>query len=383
MNTFIVLVIVLFTLLSITLYLYNRDRQVHIWIMAYLNNCFSSKPAPSKEGPIHVMFSIMDHYEPYQDHYNRFSGPMEIVKYWQQHLPGILNKHADSNGRMPQYGFFYPAEAYDKDVVEEIAVMCRGGYGDMDVHLHHDDDTADNMEKVILNFIDTLYHDHGMLRKDENGKITFGFIHGDWALDNSAAGGHFCGINDELLLLKKLGCYADFTLPSAPSETQTSKINSIYYAKDDPNQPKSHNMGKDVSVNGEAWGDLMIIQGPLTLNWKNRKFGLFPRIENGELSAESRPSKQRALLWIQQHIHVTGSPNIVFIKLHAHGANERGLKMLLDDGGLDQLYSIMEEEYNDGKNYKLHYVTPYEIYKTIKALEGGFKGDPTEVYNNK
>ncbi|WP_197472948.1 hypothetical protein, partial [Oleiphilus sp. HI0123] len=107
----------------------------------------------------------------------------------------------------------------------------------------------------------------------ETGKLAYGFIHGNWTLDNCHPEGLHCGVNDELLVLKATGCYADFTLPSAPSPTQTSTVNSIYYATDDPDKPKSHDKGVDVEVGKPASGDLMIIQGPLCLNWKKRKFG--------------------------------------------------------------------------------------------------------------
>ena len=58
--------------------------------------------------------------------------------------------------------------------------------------------------------------------------------------------GRCCGVNDEIDILRETGCYADFTLPSSPSPTQTRKINSIYYAVDDPLEPKSHDWGTDV-----------------------------------------------------------------------------------------------------------------------------------------
>ncbi|MBK8740376.1 MAG: hypothetical protein IPM02_13005 [Betaproteobacteria bacterium] len=74
----------------------------------------------------------------------------------------------------------------------------------------------------------------------------FAFIHGNWCLDNSRRDGRWCGVNNELRVLGELGCYADFTLPSAPSDTQTRKINSIYYANDDSTHPKSHDDGVDL-----------------------------------------------------------------------------------------------------------------------------------------
>src|SRR5258707_498316 len=71
----------------------------------------------------------------------------------------------------------------------------------------------------------------------------YAFIHGNWALDNSRPDGRWCGINNELDVLRETGCFADFTLPSAPSPCQTSTINRIYYAVDDPKRPKSHDTG--------------------------------------------------------------------------------------------------------------------------------------------
>ena len=73
-------------------------------------------------------------------------------------------------------------------------------------------------------------------------------------------------MNNEIEILRETGCYADFTLPSAPSPTQTRKINSIYYAVDDPHRPKSHDWGIDVGSRTRAVRrGLMMIQGPLVL----------------------------------------------------------------------------------------------------------------------
>ena len=78
-------------------------------------------------------------------------------------------------------------------------------------------------------------HRHGLLACDRRtGRPAYGFIHGNWALDNSRPDGRWCGVNNELDVLRETGCYADFTFPSAPSPTQPRKINSIYYAVDDP-----------------------------------------------------------------------------------------------------------------------------------------------------
>ena len=138
-----------------------------------------------------------------------------------------------------------------------------------------------------------LAKEHGQLARDRvSGELKYGFVHGDWALDNSRPDGRCCGVNNELDVLRETGCYADFTMPSAPSVTQTSKINSIYYAVDDPERPKSHNRGVDVGRGARPADSLMLIQGPLLLNWRRRKFGFLPGVENGCIQANQAADRE-------------------------------------------------------------------------------------------
>jgi len=158
---------------------------------------------------------------------------------------------------------------------------------------------------------------------------------------------------------------------------QSRKINSIYYAIDNPYRPKSYNTGIDVEVNRKPSGDLMIIQGPLCLNWERRKLFILPTIENGNITADNPPTPDRVDLWIKQHIHVVGRPDWVFVKVYTHGAQDRNIEAFLGPGGyLDNLYSQLESAYNDGSRYSLHYVTAREMYNIIKAAEAGEQGNP-------
>src|SRR5262249_41263283 len=127
------------------------------------------------------------------------------------------------------------------------------------------------------------------------------------------------------------GCYADFTLPSAPDPTQTRKINSIYYAVDDPARPRSHDWGTDVGTRPAPAAALMLIQGPLLLDWRNRKCGLFPRLENGCLQASQPPRIERLRLWLKARVQVQGRPDWFFVKLHTHGAIEDNRPVLLGE----------------------------------------------------
>jgi hypothetical protein len=182
-------------------------------------------------------------------------------------------------------------------------------------------------------------------------------------------------VNNELRVLSEEGCYADFTLPSAPSAAQTSTINSIYYAEDDPHRPKSHDKGVPVQVGGAPSGDLMIIQGPLGMMWKNRKWGLIPRIEGADIRRTSPPTPARIDEWIRTGVHVRGRPEWVFVKVHTHGAPEAEAEAMLGTT-LVPMFEHLQRAYNDGARYRLHYVSAREMYNIAKAAEAGLDGDP-------
>ena len=66
----------------------------------------------------------------------------------------------------------------------------------------------------------------------------------------------------------------------------------------------------------------MLIQGPLVLDWRQRRWGLIPRTENGCLQASQPPHIDRLDLWLKARVQVPTRPDWFFVKLHAHGAPE-------------------------------------------------------------
>ena len=299
------------------------------------------------------------------------------VDAWMEGYPETVRGHVDADGKCPQHTWFYPFDEYRSAHLEKLTRLCSLGYGEIELHLHHDNDTAAGLYEKIQNAKRTFSKYGALITAGNDPKYAYGFIHGNWSLDNSRRDGRWCGVNNELQILAETGCYADFTMPSAPSETQSGKINSIYYATDDPEKPKSYNTGTDVQVGKEPSGDLMMIQGPLCLNWRRRKAFILPKIENGSITSINSPTADRVDLWIKQHIHVRGRPDRIFVKLYTHGAQDRNCEALLGAGGyLDNLYSYLESTYNDGIKYRLHYATAREMYNIIKAAEAGETGDP-------
>ncbi|MCW8807938.1 MAG: hypothetical protein OQK79_07480 [Rhodanobacter sp.] len=348
-----------------------RARNMQIWLGSYLRR---RRPA-SVDGPVHVMFCFVDHFEPAWGKVDLATQRARVDR-WCRDYRKLAMAHRDADGRSPQHTFFYPEEEYLEEHLEKIAALCADGYGEIEIHLHHDDDTADHFNATIRRFNELLHARHGALPRDPvTGQLRFGFIHGNWSLDNSRADGRWCGINNELILLRELGCYADFTLPSAPSDTQTRMVNAIYYATDDPLRPKSHDTGEPVRVGGSASGDLMIVQGPLGLNWRERRFGLIPRIENADVRRACPPTPARIDDWVRTGIHVEGRPEWVFVKVHTHGTQERDMDTLLGERA-HAMHTHLETRYNDGGQYVLHYVTAREVYNIIKAAEAGCEGNP-------
>ena len=297
------------------------------------------------------------------------------VEQWLRVYPEMAAPFRDADGRAPRHTFFFPAEQYKSEHLDRLGELVRAGLGEVEVHLHHDGDTSDALRQKLVEFVGLL-DGHGHLGAERtDGKKRFALVHGNWTLDNSRPDGRWCGVNDELRVLRQCGCYADFTLPSAPSPTQTRRINSIYYATDDPARPKSHDDGVEVRAGGAPSGDLLIVQGPLTVLWPGGRYGVMPRLETGNLAAGLPPTARRLAAWIRTRVCVAGRPDWVLVKLHTHGCNERNWPVVLGPP-MRELHRLLEERYNDGRRCKLHYVTARETYNIIKAAERGLTGDP-------
>jgi hypothetical protein len=272
---------------------------------------------------------------------------------------------------MPQHDLFYPQEEYDPYCLDRLAALQEKGCGNVEIHLHHDGDTSDGFREKVVTFKTTLHERHGLLRRDPaRGEVTYGFIHGNWALDDSGRNGRWCGVKDEITILKETGCYADFTYPSAPHASQPPIVNRIYYATDDPLRAKSHHRGVEAVYGSQPRGDLLLITGPLALNWRRRRGGLFPAIENGDVTGGNPPTPDRVDLWVRTGITVKGWPRWVFVKVHTHGLTDRNRKLFLGDR-VKVLYETLLSEYNDGDRYLLHFVTAREMYGCVKCLESG------------
>ncbi len=347
-------------------------KALDLWLPAWLNR----KPSPPSPGVRHLLLCVCDHFEPF----HRVGKPEAVqrVELWKREFTRICRETRDGDGVPPRHTFFYPIEQYDETVVGKLAELCHETGSDTEIHLHHDRDNAEHMTETLA-LAKSRLSDLGLLCRDPEGAIRYGFIHGNWALDHSHPEGLHCGVRNELATLRESGCYADFTLPSAPSRTQTKTINSLYYARG-TEAPKSHDAGRRVYVRGDGFtadqDELLLVQGPLALNWATRKWGLLPRIENSDLTGANPPTETRLQLWMDCHITVESRPDWIFVKLHTHGAKPENSRMFLGEP-MQAFHRLLAEKAASDANFRYHYVSARELVNILHAAEAGHSGDPS------
>lgn len=353
-----------------------EEKGLKHWLWHYLGQSLMPNEKPVKGEPIHIMMCIVDHYEPFHGGVNERTA-IKRVKEWVEKYPVFADKHKDADGKVPQHTWFYPPHL-DHCFLRDLAGLCKEGYGEIEMHLHHNHmqpfpDTSQTLKQKILKCIED-YSKYGIFCLPDGTK-RFGFVHGDWSLDNSR-GEKFCGVNDELRILKECGCYADFTFPSL-GKAQPEMINKIYYALDDSLNPKSYNKGKELVVGGKPWGDLLMIPGIIGLRWKARTHKWKPSIEASNLDKRDYPFEERVEYWMQNGIRIKGSPNWIFVKLHTHGGRDVDFDCLFGDSA-HKMYRYLENSINNKNNRFIHYVTARQMYNIVKAAEAGKKGNPND-----
>src|SRR6266496_5697473 len=254
--------------------------------------------------PIHLIFLVANHFEPAIGN----EGLVQLEK-WCKLARATGDAIRDHDGTPFRHTNFFPAEQYEPRRLEMLASMQSEGFGEVEIHFHHGvdrPDNADNTRRVLRNFRDVLVEEHKCLsRETVHSTPMYAFVHGNWALANSA-GGRYCGVDSEMQILAETGCYADFTLPSAPDQSQVPKINAIYQCGHPLSEAKPHRSGPNLKI-GDKPILPIIFTGPLVFDWSRRLRGLpVPRVDDGALAQNYSLSLDRLNRWRNAHISVEG-----------------------------------------------------------------------------
>jgi hypothetical protein len=336
--------------------------------------------APS--GHVHLIIAVADHFEPSivpDDGSAR--APLDEqerrLERWCRKYPTVFERWRDNEEKPFIHTYFYPAEQYEKAVLQRLASLCHAGWGEIEIHLHHGTkkpDTEENTRRELLQFRDRLAVEHGGLcYLDGIGAPRYAFVHGNYALANSADGRN-CGVNSEIQVLSETGCYADFTLPPGPyARTHVPKINSLYECSLPLDRRCAHRTGRDLKRGRPPETFPLIVEGPLMLRL-GQLGGRLIRLENGNLTSKNPPDLHRLKLWKQAAISVKGRPDWLFIKLQCHGMDPRDHDAMLGGAMREFLRNLIVGARE--RSETLHFVSAREMVNIILAACDGRDGDP-------
>jgi len=347
------------------------------WTIARFWRGITRSFIPTCERPKHVLLALCDHFEPawtgdpLQPGGASKTVAQNRVNSWRKRYPEAVLGLEDSSGFSPRHSFFFPGDQYTFGLVEPLAELVEMGMAEVDVHLHHANDTRDSLRETLVCTLDNL-DQHGIIPY-VGGELRWAFIHGNWCLANSRPDGAHCGVDDELDLLHELGCYADFTFPSAPDPTQPRITNCVYYPNGDIRKRAAHTQGRAARIGECSRQRILCVQGPLGLSWRRQK-GLPVRIDSGAITARDPATIERFSTWIDQGISIRGRPEWIFVKLSTHGAPERETANLL--GPSQRKFHEDLRRWSQRTGVGFHYVTAREMFNIARAAMDGKLGNP-------
>lgn len=341
-----------------------------------------------RQHPAHLIMALADHFEPSSipGHDMGYAPPAvqdQRLETWSNEYPRNFAQFRDSDGQPFVHTYFYPAEQYDYARVEKLAQLCRSGWGEIEIHLHHgvgSPATAEGTRRQILNFRDALSERHGAMAYQEgSNEPKYIFVHGNFALAN-AAGGHGCGVDNEIEVLAETGCYADMTYPASVFHpAQVAKINALYECALPFRTRAPHRRGRDLQVGRAVSKFPIVVQGPWMLDFDRSSRSGIGRVENGALTRVNPPRVQRLGLWKQAAITVKGRPDWVFIKLHTHGMDPNDMDTVLREPMQQFLRELIAGAPERGEI--LHFVSAREMVNIMLAACDGREGNPTQFRN--
>ncbi|RMD78915.1 MAG: hypothetical protein D6820_09090 [Lentisphaerae bacterium] len=307
------------------------------WLIASLRK----RPRPIPENAW-IIFCFCDHFEPM----HHTSDPQEgcrRVRLWAEQFPILANRVAELFGERLCWNFFYPIEQYCQDHLDLLRPLVEAGLAEIGIHLHHHDDTPEQLFRTLCEGRARL-HANGLLPLSPDGKPVYAFVHGNWALNNTHPQRKNCGVDNEIEILLKTGCFADLTMPAAPHPAQVPLVNQLAALPPGPRLAPFHRAIPIQAGHPLPSGHLLYIPGPLTLNWQWRKHHIFPRIENADLTPVNPPALRRLHAWLRASIGIDPIPELFIVKLHTHGAYPDNANMLLHGTMLeffDQLHQYI------------------------------------------
>jgi SAM-dependent methyltransferase len=336
-------------------------------------------------GETHLMIGLADHFEPAILPHSgsaraTYHEQEQRLEFWCKEYPKVVDRWRDGDGRPFKHTYFYPAEQYDRGLLDRLAVHMAAGWGEVEIHLHHGvqvPDTPENTRRQLLEFRERLATQHGGLcYLDGRGSPRYAFVHGNFALANSA-GGRNCGVDSEMQILSDTGCYAEMTFPPGLYHfTHIAKINSLYECSLPLDRKGAHRSGPNLKVGRFPEVFPLMVEGPLMLKFGRMNQNRLIGVENGSVTVSDPPTLCRLRLWKQAAITVRGRPEWLFIKLQCHGMDPRDREVMLGATITQFLRELVEGAQE--RREVVHFVSAREMVNIMLAACDGRDGNPVE-----
>ena len=138
-----------------------QRRNMGVWLLSWLRQDWRA-PVPG-DTTRHLLFCFVDHYEPGWGQPGLARERARVAR-WRRDLPLLCARHRDADGRPPVHSFFFPGDEYRPEHVDSLVELCRMGLGEIEIHLHHHDDTAATLRAKLAGFAETLASRQGTMR---------------------------------------------------------------------------------------------------------------------------------------------------------------------------------------------------------------------------
>jgi hypothetical protein len=137
------------------------NKHLH-WLPGWLRDRATKALRRSPSGTRHLLFALCDHFEPLHGDGTSLVTGLERVARWRERYPRLADRFRDASGRRPRHSFFFPGEQYDPTLIEPIAEMVQMGLGEVEIHLHHENDTRQSLRSHLEKTVNALAT-HGLV----------------------------------------------------------------------------------------------------------------------------------------------------------------------------------------------------------------------------
>ena len=115
-------------------------------LLKWLPSCFFNL-IRKKPKPLHILFCMVDHFEPGTGNVTSVV-EKERVRTLLSEYPKLVKNHKDYAGNIPKRTWFFPPHYHRNNNLRDLISLCAGGYGEIELHLHHGKTKPDSAENL-------------------------------------------------------------------------------------------------------------------------------------------------------------------------------------------------------------------------------------------